>query len=197
LSLIETVDMNAPSPVRINTPFDPAALRALRSGDRVLVSGIIYAARDAAHKRMIEALDQHQPLPVNLRGQCVYYVGPTPAPPGRAIGSAGPTTSGRMDPYTPRLLEQGLLGMIGKGNRSPAVLEALRRHGAVYFAATGGAGALLARRITGYRVLAYPELGPEALAELTVQDFPVIVVADSRGNDLYVEGRKAYQRVWP
>jgi fumarate hydratase subunit beta len=161
------------------------------------MNGVIYAARDAAHKRMFEALTQGRSLPVDLRGQCVYYVGPTPAPPGRVIGSAGPTTSGRMDVYTPSLLEQGMLGMIGKGNRSPAVLEALRRYGAVYFAAAGGAGALLARRIIGYRVLAYPELGPEALAELIVRDFPVVVAADSHGGDLYVEGRKPYQTVWP
>ena len=185
------------APVRLETPFAAAGLRALRCGERALISGIIYAARDAAHKRMIEALDQGRGLPVNLRGQCVYYVGPTPAPPGRVIGSAGPTTAGRMDAYTPSLLEQGMLGMIGKGNRSLAVLEALRRHGAVYFAATGGAGALLARCITGCRVLAYSELGPEALAELTVRDFPVIVAADSCGNDLYAEGRKPYQTVWP
>ena len=183
-------------PVRLETPFDSSRLRSLHCGDRVLITGRIYAARDAAHKRMVEALDQGQALPVDLRGQCVYYVGPTPAQPGRAIGSAGPTTAGRMDSYTPKLLEQGLLGMIGKGNRSPAVLEAIRQDGAVYFAATGGAGALLARCITGYKVLAYPELGPEALAELTVRDFPVIVVADSHGCDLYAEGRKPYQKVW-
>ena len=183
--------------IRLTTPFDPAALRALRCGDRVLLCGIIYAARDAAHKRMIETLNRGQALPVDLRGQCVYYVGPTPAPPGRVIGSAGPTTAGRMDAYTPSLLEQGMLGMIGKGSRSPVVLEALRRHGAVYFAATGGAGALLARHITSHRILAYPELGPEALAELGVQDFPVIVAGDSRGNDLYEEGRKPYQTIWP
>ena len=187
----------ATASIPLSAPFDPAALLALRSGDRVLISGRIYAARDAAHKRLVEALDQGLPLPVDLRGQCIYYVGPTPAPPGRAIGSAGPTTAGRMDRYTPRLLEQGLLGMIGKGNRSPEVLAAIKQHGAVYFAATGGAGALLARRITGYKVLAYPELGPEALAELTVQNFPAIVVADSQGNDLYAEGRKAYQHIWP
>jgi len=185
------------APVRLETPFDPASLRALRYGDRVLISGIIYAARDMAHKRMIETLDQGQSLPIDLRGQCIYYVGPAPAQPGRPVGSAGPTTSGRMDVYTPTLLKQGMLGMIGKGSRSVAVLEALHLHGAVYFAATGGAGALLARHITGYRVLAYPELGPEALAEMIVRDFPAIVAADSQGNDLYVEGRKSYQTVWP
>ena len=185
------------APIRIETPFDPVGLRALRCGDRVQISGIIYVARDMAHKRMIETLNQGQSLPIDLRGQCVYYVGPTPARPGRAVGSAGPTTSGRMDVYTPCLLDQGMLGMIGKGNRSKAVLEALCSHGAVYFAATGGAGALLARHIAGYRVLAYPELGTEALAEMIVRNFPAIVAADSQGNDLYVEGRKPYQTIWP
>lgn len=174
------------TPIRLASPFAPEALRALRCGDRVLISGVIYAARDAAHKRMMETLDREEPLPVDLRGQFVYYVGPSPAKPGQVIGSAGPTTSGRMDAYTPRLLEQGLLGMIGKGNRSAAVCEAIQRHGAVYFAATGGAGALLARRITGYKVLAYAELGPEALAELTVEDFPATVIVDSRGCDFLI-----------
>ena len=199
---VQEFHMNTPcssiaAPVRLETPFDPARLRTLRCGDRVLLSGTIYAARDAAHKRMFEALNQGQSLPIDLRNQCLYYVGPTPAPTGRPIGSAGPTTAGRMDAYTPRLLEQGILGMIGKGNRSPEVLEALCRHGAIYFAATGGAGALLARHITSYRVLSYPELGPEALAELTIHDFPVIVAADNQGKDMYVEGRKAYQVIWP
>ena len=183
------------TPVRLTTPFDHQALERLRAGDRVLISGRIYAARDAAHKRMIETLDRGEALPVDLRGQCIYYVGPAPAKPGQVIGSAGPTTAGRMDPYTPRLLEQGLLGMIGKGNRSEAVIASIRDHRAVYFAATGGAGALLARHITGYTILAYAELGPEALAELTVRDFPAIVVVDSEGTDQYVEGRKPYQHI--
>ncbi len=189
--------MSDASPLLLHTPFTRESLAPLRAGDRVLLSGRIYAARDAAHKRMIESLDRGEGLPVDLHGQCVYYVGPAPARPGRVIGSAGPTTAGRMDAYTPRLLEQGLLGMIGKGNRSPAVLEAIKRHGAVYFAATGGAGALLARQITAYTVLAYPELGPEALAELIVEAFPLTVVVDSLGNDFYVQGRKAYQRLSP
>ena len=189
--------MSAFAPVRLTAPFSPESLAPLRAGDRVLISGRIYAARDAAHKRLVEGLDKGQGLPVDLHGQCVYYVGPAPAKPGKVIGSAGPTTSGRMDAYTPRLLEQGLLGIIGKGNRSTAVIEAIARHKAVYFAATGGAGALLARHITGYTVLAYPELGPEALAELLVEDFPVTVVVDSLGNDFYVQGRKAYQHVFP
>lgn len=183
------------TPIRLSAPFDAALFRTLRAGDRVLFDGVIYAARDAAHKRMVESLHKGDALPVDLRGQIIYYVGPAPAPPGRVIGSAGPTTAGRMDAYTPLLLEHGLLGMIGKGNRSQAVLDAIRAHGAVYFAATGGAGALLARCITAYKVLAYPELGPEALAELTVKDFPAIVVADSQGNDWYAEGRKPWQTV--
>lgn len=179
-------------PIRLHTPLTQEKTSALRAGDLVLLSGTIYAARDAAHKKLDEALDLGEVLPVDLKDQVVYYVGPSPARPGEAIGSAGPTTSGRMDRYTPRLLKEGLKGMIGKGNRSQAVLDAIKEHKAVYFAATGGAGALLARAITGYTVLAYPELGPEALAELTVVDFPLIVVADAHGNDFYKQSTQAW-----
>ncbi|MEG1610549.1 MAG: Fe-S-containing hydro-lyase [Bilophila sp.] len=183
---------NGTEPIRLSTPLTKDKVRSLHIGDRVLLSGTIYAARDAAHKRMVEALDNGESLPVNLANQIIYYVGPSPAKPGHVIGAAGPTTSGRMDRYTPRLLEQGLLGMIGKGNRSQAVLAAMQTHGAVYFAALGGAGALLSRCIRGYTVLAYPELGPEALAALQVEAFPVIVVGDCEGHDFYVEGPRAF-----
>ena len=178
-------------PIRLTTPLTQDKVRSLHIGDRVLISGTIYAARDAAHKRMVETLDRGEPLPVDLRDQIVYYVGPSPAKPGQAIGSAGPTTSGRMDAYAPRLMEKGLSGMIGKGNRSQAVKDAMQRYGTVYFAATGGAGALLSRCIRSYTVLAYAELGPEALAAMEVVDFPVIVVGDVEGGDYYMEGPKA------
>ena len=177
------------------TPLTKEDSRKLRIGDLVYLSGTIYAARDAAHKRMIEALDAGEPLPADLTGQLIYYVGPAPAKPGQAIGSAGPTTAGRMDAYAPRLLELGLAGMIGKGNRNKAVMDAIRENECVYFAATGGAAALIARSIKKYTVLAWPELGPEAFAAMEVEDFPVIVVADCEGGDLYEEGRKEYAKV--
>ena len=176
----------------LSTPLSKEVIRKLRIGDLVLITGTIYAARDAAHKRMNEALDRGDPLPADLNGQLIYYVGPTPAKPGQAIGSAGPTTSGRMDAYTPRLLELGLAGMIGKGNRSQAVMDAIRNNCCVYFAATGGAGALLSRCIKKYTVLAFPELGPEAFAAMEVEDFPATVVADCYGGDQYKEGSRPY-----
>lgn len=179
-------------PVRLTTPLSLEQRSTLRIGERVLLSGIIYAARDAAHKRFMETVERGEALPVDLREQVLYYVGPSPARPGQVIGSAGPTTAGRMDAYTPKLLELGLGGMIGKGNRSPEVLDAMRQYKAVYFAATGGAGALLSRCIHSYSVLAYPDLGPEALAALTVMDFPLIVVGDSEGKDYYQVGPRAY-----
>ena len=182
----------AKQPIRITAPFDESVARSLKAGDSVLISGTIIAARDAAHKLMVEALDAGQPLPVDLKNQVVYYVGPSPAKPGEPIGSAGPTTSGRMDSYTPRLIEQGLRGMIGKGNRSQAVIDAMKKHGVVYFAAVGGAGALIAKRIKEYNVLAYGELGPEAVASMTVEDFPAIVVMDSDGKDFYQVGQSPY-----
>lgn len=178
--------------IRLATPLTREKAQSLRIGDRVLLSGTVYAARDAAHKRLVETLERGETLPVDLENQIIYYVGPSPAKPGQVIGAAGPTTSGRMDRYAPRLLEQGLTGMIGKGNRSQAVFDAMKEHGAVYFAALGGAGALLSRCIREYTVLAYPELGPEALAVLRVEDFPVIVVGDSEGGDFYLEGPKAW-----
>lgn len=179
---------------RIRTPLVDAVVADLRAGDRVLVSGVIYAARDSAHKRLIELLDRGEELPVDLRGQVIYYVGPAPAAPGRVIGSAGPTTSGRMDPYTPRLIAAtGLKGMIGKGYRSAEVKKALVDHKAVYFAAVGGAGALIARCIKRAEVIAYPDLGPEALRLLEVEDLPVTVINDCYGGDLYTEAPARYR----
>lgn len=182
----------AKEPIRITAPFDEKVARSLKAGDSVLLSGTIIAARDAAHKLMVEALDKGEALPVDLTNQVVYYVGPAPAKPGQPIGSAGPTTSGRMDSYTPRLIEKGLRGMIGKGNRSQAVVDAMKKHGVVYFAAVGGAGALIAKRVKEYNVLAYGELGPEAVASMTVEDFPLIVVMDSEGKDFYKVGQAPY-----
>jgi fumarate hydratase subunit beta len=179
--------------VKLTAPLSRSSVAALESGDQVLLDGIIYAARDAAHKRIIETLDAKGKLPVSLADQIIYYTGPSPGRPGQTIGSAGPTTSGRMDKYTLRLLELGLRGMIGKGERSPAIREAIHAHGAVYFIAPGGAAALLARHITNYRVIAYPELGPEALAELTVRDFSLIVGIDAQGNDFYKQTRDLWK----
>ncbi len=183
------------SAISLTTPLNKDAIKKLRVGDRVLLTGTIYAARDAAHKIMVEALDRGETLPVDLTDQLVYYVGPSPAKPGTPIGSAGPTTAGRMDAYTPRLLDLGLGGMIAKGSRSQAVKDSMKANTAVYFAATGGAGALLAKRIKSYDVLAYGELGPEALAAMHVEDFPVVVVGDCYGGDLYEEGVKEYAEV--
>ena len=172
---------------------DEAIARALRAGDRLLISGDMLTGRDAAHRRLVELLDRGEPLPVALQDAIIFYVGPTPAPPGRPIGSAGPTTSGRMDAYAPRLIaECGLRGMIGKGARSSAVRQACIEYGAVYFGAIGGLGALLGRCVLAAEVVAYPELGPEAIYRLTVQNFPVVVVNDAVGNDAYIEGRKRF-----
>ncbi len=181
-------------PIRLATPLSNENVETLKSGDRVLISGVIYTGRDAAHKRLFDLLKTGKDLPFDLQGQIIYYVGPAPAKPGHAFGSAGPTTSYRMDAYAPTLMEKGLKGMIGKGMRSEAVKEALRRHKAVYFAATGGAGALLARRVKKAEIVAYEDLGPEAIRRLEVEDLPVIVVNDVKGNDLYVEGEKKYKR---
>jgi fumarate hydratase subunit beta len=178
----------------ISPPLSDEVIESLHAGDRLLVTGTIYAARDAAHKRLVELVDKGEPLPIDLKGQIIYFVGPTPAPPGHVIGSAGPTTSGRMDAYSPRLLDLGLKGMIGKGLRSEAVREALKRNKAVYLAATGGAGALLAQRIVAAEIVAYEELGAEAIRKLEVEDFPVVVVNDMYGGDLYAEGRARYER---
>ncbi|CCO07061.1 Fe-S-containing hydro-lyase [Desulforamulus hydrothermalis] len=178
--------------VCLTTPLSDAAVANLRIGQQVLINGVIYTGRDAAHKRLVELLEQGKDLPVDLRGQIIYYVGPSPAPPGKVIGSAGPTTAGRMDAYTPRLIELGLKGMIGKGARSETVKEAMQKYRAVYFAAVGGAAALIAKCIKQAEVVAYADLGPEAIYKLTVQDFPAIVVNDAYGGDLYQEGRKIY-----
>ena len=165
----------------------------LRAGDRVLLNGVILTGRDAAHKKLFELIKEGKELPVDLKGQIIYYVGPSPAKPGQAIGSAGPTTSGRMDAYTPAILDLGLKGMIGKGLRSKEVLESIKKNKAVYFASTGGAAALISKRITEAEVIAYPELGPEAIHRLKVDNFPVIVVNDAFGGDLYKQGREKYQ----
>jgi len=170
---------------KITTPLTKEVISSLHAGDSVLLTGTIYTARDAAHKRMAEALAQGKPLPFDIRGKIIYYMGPSPAKPGEVIGSAGPTTASRMDKYTPELLDLGLVGMIGKGKRSQAVKDAIVRNKAVYFAAIGGAGALLSRSITSARVIAYEDLDTEAIRELTVVDFPAIVVIDSEGTDLY------------
>ncbi len=179
----------------ITAPFDSKTATSLRAGDSVRITGSILAARDAAHKRMVECLQSGQKLPIDLHGHVVYYVGPSPAKPGEAIGSAGPTTSGRMDAYTPYLLEQGLLGMIGKGYRSEAVVEAMKKFGVPYMAAVGGAGALIAKSIKKYTVLAWEELGPEALALMDVENFPAIVVIDCLGNNQYVAGQAPYTKL--
>ena len=180
---------------RITAPFDDATARSLKAGEKVLITGTILAARDAAHKRMVECLDRGENLPVDLTGQVVYYVGPTPAKPGKAVGSAGPTTAGRMDAYAPRLMDEGLKGMIGKGYRKPEVVESMKKNGVPYLAAVGGAGALIAERIKKYTVLAWPDLGPEALAAMEVEDFPAIVVIDSEGCDYYEAGQKPYRKL--
>ncbi|MBO6205563.1 MAG: Fe-S-containing hydro-lyase [Lachnospiraceae bacterium] len=178
----------------LSAPFDGEELRNLRSGDMVYITGTIYVARDAAHKRMQEALDRGDELPVDIKGQTIYYMGPSPAREGRPIGSAGPTTASRMDKYAPRLLDLGLRGMIGKGKRSQAVKDAIVRNGAVYFAAIGGAGALLSKAITASEVVAYDDLGTEAIRRLEVKDFPAIVVIDSTGDDLYIRSVEQYRK---
>lgn len=177
---------------KITTPLSEEDVRNLKAGDNVLISGIIYTGRDLAHKRLVDLLEKGESLPVDLRGQIIYYVGPAPAKPGEVIGPAGPTTSYRMDAYTPQLLEYGLKGMIGKGNRSPEIVEAIKENNAVYFAAIGGAAALIAKSIKKAEVVAYEDLGPEALRRLEVEDFPAVVVNDCFGNDLYEEGMKKY-----
>ena len=178
----------------LETPISPEDVASLRSGDRVSISGIVYTARDAAHRRLFELIEAGEELPIPIDGQIIYYVGPSPAPPGRPIGAAGPTTSYRMDPFAPKLLELGLRGMIGKGKRSKEVREAMVKYKGVYMAAIGGAGALMARAVKAARVVAYEELGPEAIRELKVENLPAIVVNDTLGNDLYVEGREKYRK---
>jgi fumarate hydratase subunit beta len=178
----------------ITTPLTEEAIQQLRAGDKVSITGVIYVGRDAAHKRLVAALDAAEPLPFDPQGQVIYYMGPAPPKPGDPIGSAGPTTSYRMDPYAPRLMEVGLKGMVGKGNRSAPVREAMQEHKAVYMGAIGGAGALIARSIKKADVIAYDDLGAEALRRLEVEDFPAIVDNDIYGGDAYVDGLKRYSR---
>lgn len=178
---------------KIRLPLTEKTVSDLKAGDAVFLSGVIYTARDAAHKRLVEALEHGERLPFDIKGQTLYYVGPSPAPPGHVIGSAGPTTSSRMDEFTPRLLAAGLKGMIGKGPRSAEVKDAMKKYRAVYFAAVGGAGALLSKSIISSETIAYADLGPEAMLRLEVKDFPVMVINDIYGRDLYEEGREAYR----
>lgn len=178
--------------IHIETPLTKDKLKNLKAGDSVLISGTIYTGRDAAHKRMIESLKKGETLPFNIKDQIIYYVGPCPAKPGQIIGSCGPTTSGRMDAYAPFLIEKGLTGMIGKGLRNTVVIEAMQKHGAIYFGAIGGAGALIAKTVKSEEIVAYEDLGTEAIRKLTVEKFPAVVIIDSKGNNLYEIGRKQY-----
>ena len=178
--------------MKITAPLSREAARNLRAGDSCLISGVIYTARDAAHKRLCQLVEEGKELPMELRDSVIYFVGPTPAKPGQAIGSAGPTTSYRMDAYSPTLIEKGLTGMIGKGKRSPEVIEAMKECGAVYFGAIGGCGALLSRCIKKAEIIAYEDLGAEAIRRLEVENFPVVVIIDSEGNNLYETGKRDY-----
>ena len=179
--------------IDLETPLSDSDVEKLEAGDKVRISGILYTARDAAHKRLVEMLESGKDLPFDLKGQLLYYVGPTPARPGQEIGSAGPTTSYRMDTYTPIFLKMGLKGTIGKGGRSEEVIEAMKKYKAVYLAAVGGVAALIAKRIKRVRIIAFEDLGPEAIRELEVENFPVIVVNDTKGNDLYKTGSGKYK----
>ena len=179
-------------PVSITTPLSREQARVLKAGDSCLISGVIYTARDAAHKRLCELAEQGKELPIDVKDATIYYVGPTPAKPGQAIGSAGPTTSYRMDAYSPLLISLGETGMIGKGKRGPEVVAAMKEHGAVYFGAIGGCGALLGQCVKKAEIVAYEDLGAEAIRRLEVENFPAIVVIDSQGNNLYETGRRAY-----
>lgn len=185
--------MTDAEPIRLTTPLSKDDVARLKAGDRVLLSGVIYTARDTAHKRLVAMLERGDELPFRLDGQVIYYAGPSPTRPGEIVGSAGPTTSGRMDPYTPPLLDAGVRATIGKGKRSPAVIEAMTEHGAVYLGAVGGVAALLARCITACEVIAFPELGPEAVRRLELKDFPAFVINDTAGRDLYEEGAAAFR----
>ncbi len=180
---------------RIKAPIGKETAGALRAGDSVLISGVIYTARDAAHERMTRLFHEGEPFPIDLRDQIIYYAGPCPAKPGEVIGSCGPTTAGRMDAYTPELLDNGLGAMIGKGARSEAVIEAIKRNGCVYFGAIGGAGALIAECIKKAEVVAYDDLGTEAVRRLEVEDFPAVVLIDSLGGDLYSAGQSRYRKI--
>lgn len=180
-------------PLSIKSPLSEETVERLKAGDQVLITGVIYTARDAAHKRLVEALDKGEKLPFDLANQTVYYMGPSPAKPGQVIGSAGPTTSGRMDSYAPSLMAAGLKGMIGKGNRTQAVKDAMKKYKAVYFAAIGGAGALISKSIKKAEVIAYEDLGAEAIRRLEVENFPATVINDIYSDDLYEQGKTKYQ----
>jgi len=180
--------------VVINSPLTLDKVKELKAGDKVLISGVIYTARDAAHKKMVEAYTRGEELPFDPKDQIIYFVGPTPAPPSKVIGSAGPTTSVRMDAYSPTMISLGLRGMIGKGFRQSEVIEAMKKYGAVYFGAIGGAGAFLSSCIKEAEIIAYPELGPEAVRRLVVEDFPAVVLVDCYGSDLYTIGKEKYRR---
>ena len=179
---------------KISLPLSDEVIKGLKAGDNVMLTGMMYVARDVAHKRLVESLDRGEPLPFDIKGQTIYYMGPTPAKPDQVIGSAGPTTSGRMDVYSPRLMAVGLKGMIGKGMRSPAVKAAIRQYGAVYMAAIGGTGALISKTIKKSEVVAYAELGAEAVLRIEVEDFPATVINDIYGGDLYEEGQTKYRK---
>lgn len=178
--------------ITIKSPVNEKEISKLKIGDRVLITGTIYTARDAAHKRLVQLLDEGKKLPIDVKNQIIYYAGPTPAKPNHVIGSAGPTTSGRMDAYTPRLLDLGLRGMIGKGLRSKEVVDSIIKNKAVYFGAIGGAAALISKSIVKAEVIAYEDLGSEAIRKLEVVNFPAIVIIDSKGNNLYEEGKKEF-----
>ena len=180
--------------IRLKAPFSKDDIKDLKAGDNVLITGSIIAARDAAHKKIFEAFQNNQELPIELKNQTIYYLGPSPAKPGDVIGAAGPTTSGRMDKYTPMMLDLGISGMIGKGYRSKEVIDSIIKHKAIYMVAIGVAGALISKSIKKYEVLAYPELGAEAIARLEVQDFPAIVAIDSNGVNFYEIGQKEYKK---
>ena len=192
-STLASSDRKAPSSIRF--PLDEATLRDLHAGDSVLLSGTVYTARDAAHARFAAAIDAGEPLPFDVEGATIYFVGPTPARPGHVIGSAGPTTASRCDAYSPMLIERGLQAMIGKGRRSEAVKESMRAHGCVYFGAIEGTAALLSRCITSAEIVAYADLGTEAVRRLTIEDFPALVVNDLHGGDLYDDGPARWRRL--
>ena len=177
----------------LTTPLSEEDVRNLKAGDVVYLSGVLYTARDAAHKRLVDLIEKGEELPFDLEGSVIYFVGPTPPKPGDPIGSAGPTTSYRMDSYSPTMLKHGSRGMIGKGKRNQAVKDACKEYGGVYFGATGGAGALLGKRIKSAEVIAYPELGPEAIRKIEVEEFPVTVINDTHGGDLYQMGREQFE----
>ncbi len=180
---------------KLTPPLTDETVEDLKIGDNVLITGTIYTARDAAHKRLVELVEKGEDLPFDIKGQIIYFVGPTPAKPGQAIGSAGPTTSYRMNAYTPTLIKAGQKGMIGKGEMGPEVVEAMKKHKAVYFAAVGGAGALISKAITKAEVIAYDDLGAEAIRKLEVKDFPVVVALDCHGGNLYKEGIEKYGKI--